>query len=238
MYGRRNSLTDIWNYIPLPRAAYRALPDAEREVMRAKAIQDMDAAKERRKAEIIEEKAAKKATERTCQICGRGIFANTGLIAHHGYQRPGDGWQTASCRGARQLPYEADRSVLKVEIDFITEHLADAEDMLLQMREEKVSFGIEWTDMAERRQSSSPFAGFRYLKDITRANWDAVKADPANSEAFRQSSAYTFDQLKDRAVRKQKGKVRELREYLTHQQERYDVWRLLEKWTDGTWVAV
>jgi hypothetical protein len=44
----------------------------------------------------------------TCQICAREIEANTGVIAHHGYQRPqyGSGWQTASCMGARHLPYE------------------------------------------------------------------------------------------------------------------------------------
>jgi len=41
-----------------------------------------------------------------CQICGRAILANTGLIAHHGYTRPGSGWQTASCFGARWKPYE------------------------------------------------------------------------------------------------------------------------------------
>lgn len=42
----------------------------------------------------------------TCQICGRGIKAKSGLIAHHGYQRPGQGWQTSSCFGARWRPYE------------------------------------------------------------------------------------------------------------------------------------
>ena len=43
-----------------------------------------------------------------CQICGRPIRAKTGVIAHHGYTRPqyGSGWQTASCYGARALPYE------------------------------------------------------------------------------------------------------------------------------------
>jgi hypothetical protein len=50
----------------------------------------------------------------TCQICGRAILASKGLIAHHGYQRP-QGWhaQTASCYGARELPYERDCTVLQ-----------------------------------------------------------------------------------------------------------------------------
>jgi hypothetical protein len=42
----------------------------------------------------------------TCQICGRAIKASKGLIAHHGYQRPNQGWQTRSCFGARYRPYE------------------------------------------------------------------------------------------------------------------------------------
>jgi hypothetical protein len=41
-----------------------------------------------------------------CQICARSICAATGQIAHHGYKRPGRGWQTASCFGARYQPYE------------------------------------------------------------------------------------------------------------------------------------
>jgi hypothetical protein len=42
----------------------------------------------------------------TCQICSRQIKASKGLIAHHGYERPGMGFQTTSCFGARRLPYE------------------------------------------------------------------------------------------------------------------------------------
>lgn len=52
------------------------------------------------------------ATKTTCQICGRPIKANTGLVAHHGYKRPGEGWQTSSCMGARHLPYELSCDVL------------------------------------------------------------------------------------------------------------------------------
>src|SRR4051812_8673701 len=48
----------------------------------------------------------------TCQCCGRRIFAETGTIAHHGYQRPGEGWQTSSCYGAKELPFEVSRDRL------------------------------------------------------------------------------------------------------------------------------
>ncbi len=48
----------------------------------------------------------------TCQICEREIKAQSGFIAHHGYRRPDQGWQTESCRGARNPPYEKSRDVI------------------------------------------------------------------------------------------------------------------------------
>ena len=59
----------------------------------------------------------------TCQICGRAILAKTGLIAHHGYQRPdGRGYQTASCPGARELPYEVSRDFIPTVRDGLLRH--------------------------------------------------------------------------------------------------------------------
>jgi hypothetical protein len=61
----------------------------------------------------------------TCQICGRTIKANTGTIALHGYTRPGDGWQTAPCYGARFQPYEVSCSAIQPAIDIITAFIAE-----------------------------------------------------------------------------------------------------------------
>lgn len=65
----------------------------------------------------------------TCQICGREIKANTGLIAHHGYQRPvrGGGWQTASCFGARWRPYEVACDALPPAIEQVKAYVATME---------------------------------------------------------------------------------------------------------------
>src|SRR4051812_22475255 len=64
----------------------------------------------------------------TCQICGRAILANTGLIAYHGYRRP-LGWhaQTRSCFGARFVSYEVGHDALDAYIPKIEEWLTDAE---------------------------------------------------------------------------------------------------------------
>lgn len=61
----------------------------------------------------------------TCQICARSIKANTGLIAHHGYERPGGGWQTKSCMGARYLPYEQSCDRIPVAIESVQNFIAD-----------------------------------------------------------------------------------------------------------------
>lgn len=63
----------------------------------------------------------------TCQICGRSIKANTGVIAHHGYQRPGDGWQTASCMGARFRLYEVACDALPPAIESCASYVANQE---------------------------------------------------------------------------------------------------------------
>jgi len=62
-----------------------------------------------------------------CQICGRAIKAKRGQLALHGYRRPHLGWQTASCPGARQLPYEVDRSAIKRTVAGLQDWIAGAE---------------------------------------------------------------------------------------------------------------
>lgn len=66
----------------------------------------------------------------TCQICGRVIKANTGLIAHHGYRRPQPYRQTRGCFGARHVPYEQGHDALDEYITRLTSWLADAEAAL------------------------------------------------------------------------------------------------------------
>jgi len=64
-------------------------------------------------AEVVPWSPQAKVSEhaKTCQICGRPIHAATGVIAHHGYERPSDipGFQTDSCYGARFQPFEVSR---------------------------------------------------------------------------------------------------------------------------------
>lgn len=85
----------------------------------------------------------------TCQICARPIKANIGIIAHHGYRRPqrNSGWQTASCMGARHLPYEESCDVLPraikscedfiaVQEGFVRKNIATPPDELTYSRKD------------------------------------------------------------------------------------------------------
>jgi hypothetical protein len=67
-----------------------------------------------------------------CQICGRDIQSASGLIAHHGYHRPG-GWQTPSCPGARHLPYEISCDMLPPTINEGVRYLAKVRDALANL---------------------------------------------------------------------------------------------------------
>lgn len=104
----------------------------------------------------------------TCQICGRPIKANTGKIAHHGYRRPGDGWQTSSCYGARHLPYEVSCAALQAYIPMVETALEARSEWLknhivnppAEIRYE-VKSGSSWNPKYEWRTAECP-EGYDY----------------------------------------------------------------------------
>ena len=66
----------------------------------------------------------------TCQICEREVKVPHGLTSHHGYSRPGYGWQTASCPGARELPYELSCDLIPPVIQGIKNYKRGLEDKI------------------------------------------------------------------------------------------------------------
>ena len=79
-----------------------------------------------------------------CQCCGRAILANLGTIAHHGYERPGHGWQTSSCMGAKRLPFEVDRAALGEMIGFLRDRLARNVEHRAAIKAEKKPIVFEY----------------------------------------------------------------------------------------------
>lgn len=67
---------------------------------------------------------------RTCPCCFRQIAVVNGTMAHHGYERPGWGYQTASCPGIRFRPLEVSDEGLVYMIDQHERHLGLLEKRL------------------------------------------------------------------------------------------------------------
>lgn len=182
---------------------------------------------------------AEDAKRRTCQICGRPIFAETGVIAHHGYERPGDGYQTASCPGARKLPFESSRDDL---IHHIDGQKAERQRLIaikgkIAAEEAPVIVSYE----VERLIDGKPIyrRGERVMQmvnlSVTRGNFDALKRLHSKAPGL----AVTFDYLLSSAVKTLETKISNKLEYIRHQEARAAEWKQAERWNGQTkeWVA-
>lgn len=69
-----------------------------------------------------------------CQICERKIMAKSGTVAHHGYTRPGNGWQTGSCPGAKEFPYEVSCELIPPIIESIKNFKAMKQQFIADMK--------------------------------------------------------------------------------------------------------
>lgn len=118
---------------------------------------EREANKVRRAQELAARQAAGEDT--TCQICARRIMSRVGVIAHHGYTRPGDGWQSASCYGARHLAWEKSCAIIPLAIKAVEAHLATV------------------TRAAERHEASPPAI-------LTRLDWNKRTVDVAKPADF------------------------------------------------------
>jgi len=109
----------------------------------------------------------------TCQICEREIKAKKGIIAHHGYTRPEQGWQTNSCMGARHLSYEKSRDIIPKAIQSVKSFigLKEAEIKEVEKGEIAVPFfrgKIEPTNAGYKIRQSEYLAKLNY--EIKSAN--------------------------------------------------------------------
>ncbi|RYZ36120.1 MAG: hypothetical protein EOP49_32895, partial [Sphingobacteriales bacterium] len=66
---------------------------------------------------------------KTCPVCFRPIAVKK-LMVHHGYERPGYGWQTPSCPGAKFEPLEVSSAGLEWLISTLREELQRVEELL------------------------------------------------------------------------------------------------------------
>lgn len=168
-----------------------------------------------------------------CQICGGDVLAETGVIAHHGYQRPGEGWQTASCPGARELPYEADRDALGVYIESLKQRKIGTEAGLVAVRAETVDLRWTYNDYSQKRPrwERQPEVSVT----VNRANFEERLAEAVTRGS---GKGVTFDQLKSGKIIELTTLIGSLHRAIVQQTKRYNDWVKTHKWRGDAWVGV
>lgn len=161
----------------------------------------------------------------TCQCCGRRVKARTGNIAHHGYERPGDGWQTASCMGARALPFEVSRDRLGDLLAILRDQHQRAAAHRDAVAAETAPAVFVVRDRTRRDRMGRPES---VPLEVTRANFDSLQA--AYAQEFRTWMAYDFDKVKERALEVIDRKLVQISDALHQAQSRFDGWRQTHHW--------
>jgi len=185
-------------------------------------------------AVIAAEKAAADAKAMTCQICGRRIFAEAGVIAHHGYQRPYEGVQTASCYGARKLPFEVTCDDLQKDYDQAHAQRDKVAEHRAKVAASKAQVVVQWEDYWLPRRDRRTHSAF-----ITPETFEAVR--DANAQAFRRNSWNTYERAQQTHLGKLDASLNRLDDYLRWQRGRLLAWKATHRAGtagEATWVAL
>lgn len=79
---------------------------------------------------------------RTCACCFRQIAVQGNRMVHHGYERPWDGMQTASCNGIRYKPLERSDEGLRAIITGTENHISRRENELAE-KDSKTTLSVK-----------------------------------------------------------------------------------------------
>lgn len=190
--------------------AFACVPELVQLREAAKATPIVKAApRARTSAEIADE-----ANRRTCQICARPIMAKAGRIAHHGYSRPFEGFQTSSCEGALHLPFEVSADVLRSHVAAIGDMIARKVSHLAKVEAESVAIVYRFDDKA----------GQPAFQNVTRETF-AADLDAIKAAARYRPSLYSFDALKRDTLRTMAATIESLRKYEAMQTGRLNSWQ-------------
>lgn len=188
----------------------------------SEAYQAADTWKKEQAAANAAKKTEKNKAQMTCQCCGRKHLANNGKIAHHGYQRPGGGWQTASCAGARQLPFEVSREWLGSAIKSMTSQRVGMIASRAEVEAETKGFAIFVTDYSKPRNYAGKRPTIRI--EVTRDTFEAAKAE--HTKALQNTS---FDEAKATELRIRASDIKNIGDFINDCQTRYDGWKQTHK---------
>jgi hypothetical protein len=185
----------------------------------------------RRKQWLADNKEAVEAEKlkhaRTCQICQRPIFAETGVIAHHGYTRPFEGYQTASCYGARYLPLEKSRSRLGEWISYVSHVRDQLIELAAEIRAGKTEVPISY--IKEQRGPRGKIVKVQktfWAKNAEEYDWAyaCLLAKTKTYYYMKPADLVSFDLARETYARKQEQDAFGWEQERKAQQARYDAW--------------
>lgn len=173
----------------------------------------------------------KDAEAKECQICGRRIFAEVGKIAHHGYERPyGMGWQSASCEGARHLPFEASRDALVIHLDNVAARISVREGAKQSLEADAIKAHYKGSRYG-RAQGQIDF-----MIQAGPDDFDDVMAKAVQEHKRLPFSSY--EQMKALDLKQREQELAQLRSYYAGQKKRAEAWKPSLKWSGSKWVAL
>lgn len=179
-------------------------------------------------------KEARSQAAMTCQCCFNKILANKGKIAHHGYQRPGEGWQTASCFGARELPFEVDRERLGELIVALKNHLKSLKETLIKLQNEEVAFSKDFYDRAKSKLNFGSKPVYTTLH-FTRETFNQVMKD---NEVLTRNCFCNFDDVKASTIISQETRIKHITIDIKNCEKRYAEWKQTHTWSIDHWELI
>lgn len=177
-------------------------------------------------------KEAKLRAQMTCQCCFRKHLANTGSVAHHGYQRPGFGWQTTSCSGAKFLPLEMSRDRLGWLITVLNNSIEQQTSARDAIKTETAAIINYINDMSKPRDHNGKYQSKTIV--VEASNFEQVKAE--NASYWRQSNwqVPTWEEFKARELSKRSAQIKMTTDDRNNCQAIYDKWVQTHTWNRET----
>lgn len=216
-------------FIDLTRKAYGPVFDEAldliREMTRLRlAVAALPVVKPPTKAQKQREERERDTRVKHCQICNGLWVAENGVIAHHGYKRPGDGMQTASCFGAMHRPFEVSRDRV---MDFIT--LNSRLRLYLLRRIQELQESDPVLDLAAVWYETGHNKKNRNFK-VTPETFDQVKEKVRQeNEKWRPMfNANNYAELKEREIKMLRRDAADYAEVIKTFTKRYNDWKPVE----------
>jgi len=175
-----------------------------------------------RAAANVKIKTARLEATMTCQCCAGKYLANTGKMAHHGYQRPGNGWQTASCIGARELPFEVSR-------DRLGELIVNLEAQAVRMIEFRNEIATEATPIHRTFEDRSKPKAIVYPYKCPTVSFDITRDNYADI-ALKHQLYDDFDGFLAKELRTLNYQIKSIQDYIIECKARYAGWSQTHEW--------